>query len=264
MNASSESGLWAMEITRGSPGAALATIPGLVLALLTEVVSFLAAWREGPVFAVRPVRKRRGGSARLPVSAEAGSLPGDGGGGDHFEGVGRQEGQDGVVQESEGGEVGEDAEPECAESEGEQAAGGGDGQATGEAARAAMPERRNEEGDDGVAQQIAAGRAEQLGDAAETVGGEDGQAGSSLGEIGEHDSQGETGPEQQGEQQYGEGLEGDGNGGEVQRDGEMGADGDEGAGGEDDSGVGERGGAQEAGGCAGSGLGEGTRLAEGD
>ena len=132
--------------------------------------------------------------------------------------------------------MGEQAEPDGSHGEGAERGDGGEGEGAGKGAVAGAPDGGQEGSDDGVAEQVSASWSEKLGNAAQAVRGKDGQAHGSLSEVCDGSGEGEARGKQQGQQQDGKGLQGDGDRGKEQGNGEMSADGDQGGADEDDAG----------------------------
>jgi transcription termination factor Rho len=153
-----------------------------------------------------------------------------------FEGVPGQEGKHGKREDGLERGVGERGEPEGSGGEDDEAAGGGDEGGGGKSTLGAAPEDGDEERGEGIGEQVAAGGSEEVGQAGERAGGEDGQAHGALGEIGSEGGCGEARGKQQAQQEDGKGRERKRHGREEEGHRDVGADGGEGAAEENDAG----------------------------
>lgn len=176
---------------------------------------------------------RSGGAAAQTF--EAG---GKGGGSGDFEGVAGQEGQHGKGEHRLRRGMGEDGQPKSAASENGEAAGGGADQGRGKSPPCAAPQKRDEGSSQRISKQVAAGGAEEMGQAArrKRLGGKDGQSQGAFGQVGAERGRSHPRGEQQAEEQDGEGGQRKRHGSEVEGQGNMGAEGDQGAAGEHDAG----------------------------
>src|SRR5665213_388042 len=120
--------------------------------------------------------------------------------------------------------VSEEVEPKRTASQDNATANGGAERSTGDTATNPAPEYRRNRGGQRVRQQIAAGGSEQMGQPAQRRHwSEDRQAERTFSQISNHGSGSQAGRQEEPNQQNGEGLQGERNGREVERQGNVGA-----------------------------------------
>lgn len=167
-------------------------------------------------------------------AAEAAQAGCSSGGGDDFEDVASEERRYGKSEDRGGGLMGEDAEP-CGSRDQDENAGGCGGEQRGRESTVADAAAKvaGEGCGSGIGQEVSARWPEEVEEPSGTEGAKDGQSGHAFDEVEDHGGCGDAGREKESEEEDGEGLEGDRNRSETQRNRDVGADGDE-QGAEDD------------------------------
>lgn len=162
-------------------------------------------------------------------------------GGNDFEDVAGDKGQDGESEDGYGGLVRNDGEPGCSAEEDDQAAGRGREEGGGESAgRDAAAQRCGEGGGERIGEQIAACGSDEVEESGGAVRAEDGQTDCTFGQIEKEGGCGGGRREEQAEEENSEGLQRERDRREPERDGDVRADGHEEAAENDSQGAGDR------------------------